>query len=181
MENTIIKHYEVKIDYAACHAGGEILVATIKVDRDLTEILPYINALAEKAKYLSNLNWIKFNFKGFPEECKGKPWTVAIQGDTISLRPFLDKDVAKEICDECIKYINDIISRKGQITPSYKEWKQPKAIDIFKYLPKSNCKKCGLPTCMSFATKLSLDEVAIDDCPELIPDSENYQKIAEMF
>ena len=30
-----------------------------------------------------------------------------------------------------------------------------KALDIFKLLPKTNCKKCGCPTCLAFAMKLA--------------------------
>ncbi|QSZ27321.1 hypothetical protein ACETAC_10900 [Aceticella autotrophica] len=180
-ELSIIKDYKMKLDYTACHAGSENLVATLTVDRDLTDLLPYINATAEKAKYISKLNWIKFNFRGFPEKYKGKPWTVAIQGETVSIRSFVEKDTANKISEECIKYINDIILQREQIEPSYKEWKQPKAIDIFKYLPKSNCKKCGFSTCMAFAAKLALDEVSLADCSELVLDSENYIKISEML
>ena len=48
-------------------------------------------------------------------------------------------------------------------------------LQIFKYLPaskkeqNSNCKKCGFPTCMSFALKLAKNEVDIAKCPH-IPD-----------
>jgi len=34
---------------------------------------------------------------------------------------------------------------------------------------------------MAFAAKLALDEVSLADCPELVPDSENYIKISEML
>ncbi len=106
---------------------------------------------------------------------------VAIRQKTISVRMFKDKDTAVLICDEAVKYINDINRRRNQITPSYNEWSQPRAIDIFKYLPRNNCKKCGLPTCMAFATKLVLDEVNLENCPELMPGSENYRLISEML
>lgn len=38
-------------------------------------------------------------------------------------------------------------------------------LDIFKLLPKSNCKKCGLPTCLAFAMQLAQKKVKLDDCP----------------
>ena len=31
-----------------------------------------------------------------------------------------------------------------------------KALDIYKHLPKTNCKKCGYPTCLAFAMKLAV-------------------------
>lgn len=43
-------------------------------------------------------------------------------------------------------------------------------IEIFKLLPKSNCKKCGFPTCLAFAMKVAQGQVNIDNCPDLSDD-----------
>src|SRR3990172_4691595 len=40
-------------------------------------------------------------------------------------------------------------------------------VQIFKYLPKTNCKKCGFPTCLAFAMKLAARQVSIEKCPDL--------------
>jgi 4Fe-4S ferredoxin len=40
-------------------------------------------------------------------------------------------------------------------------------VEIYKYLPKTNCRKCGIPSCMGFAVKLIKQEKFIDDCPVL--------------
>jgi acetyl-CoA decarbonylase/synthase complex subunit gamma len=42
-----------------------------------------------------------------------------------------------------------------------------KALDIYKLLPKSNCKICGYPTCLAFAMKLAAGKVDVDLCPDL--------------
>lgn len=42
-----------------------------------------------------------------------------------------------------------------------------KALDIYKLLPKKNCKECGDPTCLTFAMKLAGGKVDIDLCPYL--------------
>ena len=42
-----------------------------------------------------------------------------------------------------------------------------KALDIFKLLPKTNCKKCGCPTCLAFAMKLAQKQTSLDDCPDV--------------
>ncbi|MGB9791199.1 MAG: (Fe-S)-binding protein [Thermacetogeniaceae bacterium] len=181
-ERPLIEKYEMSLDYVGCHLGSDLMVAKLAVEPDLTDLLPYINAEAEKAKYIPALNWLKFKFRGYPVEHKGAAaWDVAIQKNTISVRMFRDKDTAALICKEVVDYINDLYRRKDEITPSYKEWVQPRALDIFKLLPKTNCKKCGEPTCMAFATKLVLERVSLEDCPELKPGSENYRLISEMF
>jgi acetyl-CoA decarbonylase/synthase complex subunit gamma len=40
-------------------------------------------------------------------------------------------------------------------------------VQIFKLLPKTNCKKCGHPTCLAFAMKLAQRQVSLDDCPDV--------------
>jgi acetyl-CoA decarbonylase/synthase complex subunit gamma len=40
-------------------------------------------------------------------------------------------------------------------------------VEIFKLLPKTNCKKCGHPTCLAFAMKLAQRQVSLDACPDV--------------
>jgi acetyl-CoA decarbonylase/synthase complex subunit gamma len=40
-------------------------------------------------------------------------------------------------------------------------------IQIFKLLPKTNCKKCGFPTCLAFAMKLAQGGVELSACPDI--------------
>ena len=38
-------------------------------------------------------------------------------------------------------------------------------IDIFKFLPKTNCGECGVPTCLAFAMKLAARQLELAACP----------------
>jgi len=40
-------------------------------------------------------------------------------------------------------------------------------LEIFKLLPKTNCKKCGMPTCLAFAMALAQKRAKLDDCPDV--------------
>ncbi len=40
-------------------------------------------------------------------------------------------------------------------------------LDIFKLLPKTNCKKCGMPTCLAFAMALAQKRAKLDACPDV--------------
>jgi len=44
-----------------------------------------------------------------------------------------------------------------------------KALDIYKLLAKTNCKKCGYPTCLAFAMKLATGKAEVEACPALDP------------
>ncbi len=47
-------------------------------------------------------------------------------------------------------------------------------VEIFKLLPKTNCKKCGHPTCLAFAMKLAQRQATLESCPDV---SEEAKKI----
>lgn len=40
-------------------------------------------------------------------------------------------------------------------------------LQIYKLLPKTNCKDCGFPTCLAFAMKLAAQQVELDSCPHV--------------
>lgn len=44
-------------------------------------------------------------------------------------------------------------------------------IQIFKLLPKTNCKECGVPTCLAFAMNLASGKVELDACPYVSDES----------
>ncbi|MFZ0931796.1 MAG: (Fe-S)-binding protein [Syntrophobacteraceae bacterium] len=41
------------------------------------------------------------------------------------------------------------------------------AMEVLKELPRTNCKECGEPTCMVFATKLLKRERKLEECKPL--------------
>jgi acetyl-CoA decarbonylase/synthase complex subunit gamma len=50
-------------------------------------------------------------------------------------------------------------------------------VEVFKLLPKTNCKKCGYPTCLAFAMKLAQRQASLDSCPDV--SEEAKQKLGE--
>jgi len=41
------------------------------------------------------------------------------------------------------------------------------ALDIFKHLPKTNCGKCGFPTCLAFSMQMAAKKAGLDQCPDV--------------
>ncbi|ATZ60860.2 MAG: acetyl-CoA decarbonylase/synthase complex subunit gamma [Methanosarcinales archaeon Met12] len=52
-------------------------------------------------------------------------------------------------------------------------------LDIYKYLPKINCKKCGEKTCMAFSSQLIERKVELKDCPHL--KRESFKALEEIL
>jgi acetyl-CoA decarbonylase/synthase, CODH/ACS complex subunit gamma len=46
-------------------------------------------------------------------------------------------------------------------------------MQIYKSLPRTNCKDCGVPTCMAFAMQVAAKQRALTDCPHLSSDAES--------
>jgi acetyl-CoA decarbonylase/synthase complex subunit gamma len=40
-------------------------------------------------------------------------------------------------------------------------------LDIYKHLPKTNCKECGFPTCLAFAMQVASKKIGLDKCPHV--------------
>jgi acetyl-CoA decarbonylase/synthase complex subunit gamma len=61
--------------------------------------------------------------------------------------------------------------------------KEISPIDIYKLLPKINCKECGYENCMAFATKIVNREANIDQCKPLLKKEheKNYKQLKEML
>lgn len=46
-------------------------------------------------------------------------------------------------------------------------------MQIYKNLPKTNCKECGFPTCMAFAMQVAAKQKALTDCPHLSEEAQS--------
>jgi acetyl-CoA decarbonylase/synthase complex subunit gamma len=44
-------------------------------------------------------------------------------------------------------------------------------LQIYKLLPKTNCKECGFPTCLAFAMKLAAKQIELDACPYVLDEA----------
>jgi acetyl-CoA decarbonylase/synthase complex subunit gamma len=51
-------------------------------------------------------------------------------------------------------------------------------IQIFKLLPKTNCKDCGAPTCLAFAMNLAANKAELRQCPHLSHDANRQLAMA---
>jgi acetyl-CoA decarbonylase/synthase complex subunit gamma len=61
--------------------------------------------------------------------------------------------------------------------------KELSPIDVYKLLPKTNCKECGQENCMAFATKLVNREVTLEQCPPLFKKEHEkaYKQLKDML
>ncbi|MBU1124753.1 MAG: acetyl-CoA decarbonylase/synthase complex subunit gamma, partial [Candidatus Omnitrophica bacterium] len=53
-------------------------------------------------------------------------------------------------------------------------------LDIYKLLPKTNCRECGLATCLAFAMQIAKKAVPIDKCPYVSADSKQILEASSL-
>jgi ArsR family metal-binding transcriptional regulator len=63
--------------------------------------------------------------------------------------------------------INTAWERRNEIEPRFEGLPRPGILEVLRWLPRTNCRKCNEPTCLVFATRLAQGIKAAPDCPEL--------------
>lgn len=62
------------------------------------------------------------------------------------------------------RIINDTWARRADIEPDHTLHVRPPALEIFKRLPRNNCRECGEMTCLAFAAKVYMGQTSVDKC-----------------
>ncbi|MCX5653152.1 MAG: hypothetical protein NTY65_00655 [Planctomycetota bacterium] len=122
---------------------------------NMAEAFPYMNAEMREASY----------------NAKGLTFTFMDQYRMISMYPQrIAVAKADEIVDgwrtlEMIRCrVNDAWARRARIEPCYEMREKPPALEIFKRLPKTNCRACGELTCLAFAVRVWMGELPASKC-----------------
>ena len=56
-------------------------------------------------------------------------------------------------------------------------------LEVYQYLPQTNCQECGELTCMAFASHLIDRSIQLEDCPPILKDEfkKKYQQLSELM
>ncbi len=163
MPEELITDYETKLSTSDCHPGAEWFRVFVTLHDDISEVLPYLNAeLDQPTDYRHSEGFLLW---------KHGNKNYAFRPTEIIIAPVADNEEALELTKSIIGTINDIWKRKDAITPDVEGSKPlPNALDLFKLLPRTNCRECGFPTCMAFAVELRTDFTKSSLCPDLSED-----------
>jgi len=169
----LINGYDLEMFSPPCDPGSPVWVARLKTDADLGPVMPYVNAEVKNAFYdpkTPTLVWREGAHK------------YALREKVISINNLKDRSHAGRVAGKIVKRINDIWERREEITPDHTTRIPPKLLDVLRLLPRTNCGKCGLPSCMAFAAQLIEGERCSEDCPPLLEagGGESLNKLREM-
>jgi len=134
------------------------------ISDEIHEVFPYLNATLKGCIYNHPANTLTI-------KKDGKLFTLHAQH--ITLAKLEDEKEAEEILGWLKNLINETYENRNRIEPNFSKGEELKALDIFKLLPGTSCKKCGELTCLAFAVKLVGRDTEITKCDLLF--SEKYQ------
>ncbi|EFK09840.1 transcriptional regulator, LuxR family [delta proteobacterium NaphS2] len=132
------------------------MMASFLFNREVSSLFPYLNAVAERAELHQTPRFIRFRHEN--RFCVFYPQAGLVT-------PVDDRAQARSFLDRLMAFLNDIYTRRHEITPNHRLHRRVSVLDILKLLPKTNCGQCGYNSCMAFAAALSLQESVPEGCP----------------
>jgi ArsR family metal-binding transcriptional regulator len=146
-----------------CLADPEKIRVIAEISDEIHEVFPYLNAILKGCIY---------NHPALTLTIKKDGKLFTLHAHHITLAKIEDEKEAEEILGWLRDLVNETYEKRDQIEPNYSMAAELKALDIFKLLPGTNCKKCGELTCLAFAVKLVGKDTEITKCAPLF--SEKY-------
>jgi len=107
---------------------------------------------------------------------------ITLHSREIAVNALKEEAEADKILEWLREQINEIWEKRDQIEPSFDTPAKPRIFDILNLLPKTNCRECGQPTCMVFASLAAEGVKGADDCPPLTDQNkQNLEKYLTKF
>lgn len=153
----LLRDYRItKVGRSFCNP--EWIAVTAELSDDIGEVLPYLNATIKNAVYTPETRHLNFRIDGA---------VISLTPRQVEVGQVACQEDAIKVLDYAKRLINDIWEKRASITPIHGRKGEIKAKDILDFLPRTNCRKCGLPTCFAFAMALLDGRKSLQDCPVL--------------
>jgi DNA phosphorothioation-dependent restriction protein DptG len=135
------------------------------ISGEIHEAFPYLNSILKGCIY---------NHPALTLTIKKDGKLFTLHAHHITLAKVEDEKEAEEILGWLKDLINETYEKRDRIEPNFSKGEELKALDIFKLLPGTNCKRCGEPSCLAFAVKVVGRDIETRKCDPLF--SEKYQE-----
>jgi ArsR family metal-binding transcriptional regulator len=152
----LLQSYRKEIFRPECNPSFQSLHCIAHLDQDVAEALPYLNSVLGGFGYLKDPPAVTFRIHGK---------IITIRPREIAVNALKDEEEADKILEWLKREINEAWDKRDEIEPKYEGAPKPKVLEILKLLPKTNCRDCGFPTCMVFATMVAQGVKGSGDCP----------------
>jgi ArsR family metal-binding transcriptional regulator len=165
MPDDLIADYQIDLieDHHSFGSGRYGLHVRFSVD--ISVCLPYLNAVLDDTEY-DHENGILIGARDRSR--------FAFRRHEIHLGVIQDPANARSIAGRVVQMVNRVWQDRDRISQSLARRKVAPVYDFYKSLPRTNCRRCGYPTCLAFASDLHAGTADFDSCPLLL--QEEYAK-----
>ncbi len=154
----LLKGYRKEVIRPVCRPEAQSVHCIAHLDEDIAAVIPYLNAVLGGFQYIKDPPSVSFKLHGK---------LIAVHSRQICVNALRDEAEGEKIIEWLKGEINGIWERRGEIEPCLESAPKPKILEILKLLPRTNCRQCGQPTCMVFATQVAEGGRGAEDCPPL--------------
>lgn len=163
----LIKGYELEVTSPPCDPGSERWSAFAQIGTDIAPVLPYLNTRLKGAIYDHDAQVLTWRTGGR---------AVCFHPHKIGVSNLEDRTEAQLVIERMVELANKTWEQRDSIQPSQVKRERLKALDVYKLLPRPNCKACGQPTCFTFALKLTAGQANIAACTPLFTDEHRAKR-----
>ncbi len=141
-----------------CYADQEKIRLFAQLPEDVRELLPYLNAKLANATYVAERDTLTF-MKG------GR--LVTVYPRRVSIAKADDLADAEQVLEWLAERINFVHAHRDEIEPVTERRVHIGPLDIYSWLPQTNCRECGEVSCLAFALLLLQEKHRLADCRPL--------------
>jgi ArsR family metal-binding transcriptional regulator len=154
----LIESFDLEVFTPACSPRADRIAARATLNASIADALPYLNATLRGAVFNPGavaLIWQRGEHR------------IAFHAHEIAIGNVEGSDEALNALRKLIDLVNRTWERRAEVVPEYEVRRRPVPMAIFRHLPQSSCRRCGLPTCFTFALQLTAAQVELPACPVL--------------
>ncbi len=162
---------KIEITYVSpCFADTSKIRLKAKLSDDITEIMPYLNGSVKNVNYNPNAPNLTL-YREFR--------LITLHPRALTLIKALNITDAQQVLAWLQDLINDTAARREEIDPLYEARQRPHPLQLYAWLPRTNCKQCGEKTCLAFAALLFIGQQQLERCFPLF--TKDYQEQREVM
>jgi len=167
----LIETYNLEIEVSKHTADEFEYEAIAKLPVDIRQVLPYLNSKLGNGTYLPDVpafSWRKDEHK------------IAFWPDRIAVDHLDSRENAQTLIEELVQLVNNVWDERDRIVPESTSRENLQPLELYRLLPRTNCKKCGEASCFNFALKLAAGQIELEKCEPLVAEVEYREQRAQI-
>ena len=154
----LIESYDLEVrisTHSTEHFEYEVIA---HLDVDISPVLPYLNAILSRATYLPEGPALSWRHEGR---------NIGFWPRRIAVDHVESREEASQVMKGLVDLVNRTWARRDDLEPDTSTHPRLQPLEIYQWLPRTNCKACGEETCFSFALRLAAGQTQLERCTPL--------------